>query len=290
MAMSMSGCGEAVCSEGETSCRVVVKSVNNRFFKMALRTREGLAALEPRIETVIRESLRRGSVQVAIELAGPAAPGGRQLDHVQLAAYLDDLRDFCSTHRLPEPHNIDALLPLPGVLVDRHDTAGDCWPLVERTLREAVLGLASMRSREGAAMADSVREIVAAIGEQAAAIRGRVPQAIEDHRRRLETRVARLLEPQGMSVDPAGMAREIALLADRSDISEELVRLESHCEQVLSLLSENSAGRSLDFLAQELAREANTIGAKSADLEITRHAVELKAQIERLREIVQNIE
>ena len=139
-------------------------------------------------------------------------------------------------------------------------------------------------------MARDMRATCVAINAIATRIRDRVPAALEEHRRRLLDRVGKLLEAQGVTLTEADLTREIVLVADRSDIAEELVRLESHGEQFDRLLEEESPGRALDFLTQELAREANTIGSKSADVTIAHAVVELKTHVERLRELVQNVE
>jgi uncharacterized protein (TIGR00255 family) len=293
MAISMTGCGEGLSGEGESTCRVELRVVNNRFFKLALRSRDAFAQFEPRIEAVLRGRIRRGAVQMTLDVAGPAAPAGRRFDRQQLAAYLDDLEDFCGSHRIPAPRSIDAILGLPGVLVDTPpapEAVERTWPLVSRAIEAAIDGLERMRRAEGEAlcrdMQGGCREITATI----AAIRERVPAVLVEVRSRLRDRVAKLLEGSGSALSDADVAREVALIADRSDIAEELVRLESHVAQFERLLGEEAPGRALDFLAQELSREANTIASKSADVAIAHLAVDLKSRIERLREQVQNIE
>ena len=293
MALSMTGCGEGVATDGPNSCRIELRTVNNRFFKLALRAREGLNAIEPRIEAAIRKQVRRGTVQMALDIAGPLAPGLRRLDQRQLAAYLDDLENFCATHDIPEPRSIDGLLGLPGVCLEASaavDTTAQVWPLVERALQDALRRLDAMRLAEGQSLATDMRAICVAIRSLAATIRARVPAAVEEHRGRLQERVRRLMEMQAATLAPADLAREMAVLADRSDVAEELVRLESHLDQFDRLLGEDAPGRSLDFLTQELAREANTIASKSSDVSIAHTIVDMKTQIERLREQVQNIE
>ena len=293
MAISMTGCGEGSASEGTSTCRVELRVVNNRFFKLALRARDALSMLEPRIEAAIRSRVRRGAVQMTLDLAGPAMPAGRRFDRGQLAAYLDDLEDFCATHRIPAPQTIDGILGLPGILVETppsSDAVEQVWPLVARGLDAALDGLERMRRAEGDALARDMRNGCGAIRQSIAAIRQRVPAVLADHRTRLADRVTKLLENSGASLSDADLTREVALIADRSDIAEELVRLESHVAQFDRLLGEESPGRSLDFLSQELAREANTIASKSVDVAIAHMVVELKTHIERLREQVQNIE
>jgi uncharacterized protein (TIGR00255 family) len=289
----MTGCGEAAVTDGADGCRVELRSVNNRFFKLSFRAREGFGILEPRAEELLRRRVRRGAVQVDLDVTGPAAPAARRLDRGQLEAYLDDLADFCAAHDLPMPRSVDALLGLPGILVDAppDDAAVErAWPLVARTLEAALDRLDAMRRTEGQALAAAMRELLGEITALVAAIRVRVPQVLEEHRVRLVERVGRLLEQNGTSLSEADIAHEVALIADRSDVAEELVRLESHVAQFDRLLGDDAPGRSLDFLSQELAREANTIASKSLDVETAHAVVELKTRIERLREQAQNVE
>jgi len=293
MAISMTGCGEGVSSEGQSTCRVELRVVNNRYFKLALRSRDAFAMLEPRIEAAIRSRVRRGVVQMALDVGGPAAPAGRRFDRPQLSAYLDDLEDFCGSHRIPMPRTIDGILGLPGILVETptsSEATEQTWPLVARALDAALAGLDRMRRAEGDALVRDMRAVCGEITLGIEAIRKRVPAVLDEHRQRLSDRVTKLLESSGGSLSAADLAREVVLIADRSDIAEELVRLESHVAQFDRLLDEESPGRSLDFLAQELAREANTIASKSVDVAIAHMVVELKTRIERLREQVQNIE
>ena len=290
---SMTGCGEAVVVEGADACRVEVRCVNNRYFKLAMRAREGFGGLEPRIEELIRRRVRRGTVQLNLDVSGPAAPAARRLDRGQLETYLDDLADFCATHDLPMPRSVDALLGLPGILVEAPPDAAtveQAWPLVSRAVTEAVERLDAMRRIEGASLAAAMRDLLREITAFVATIRVRVPGVLADHRTRLVDRVAKLLEQNGTALTEADIAHEVALIADRSDIAEELVRLESHVAQFDRLLGEEAPGRSLDFLAQELAREANTIASKALDVETAHVVVELKTRIERVREQVQNVE
>lgn len=292
MALSMTGCGEGVATDGPNSCRVELRTVNNRFFKLSLRAQEAFAGIESQIEAVIRKRIQRGSVQMTLDVSGPMAPGVRRLDRRQLEAYLDDLEDFCATHDIAVPQSVDALLGLPGTIVESKSVAGatpEAWPLVERALDAALDRLDAMRRVEGDTLATDMRAICGSLRSLAAGIADRVPAAVEEHRARLHDRVRKLLETQGTALAPGDLAREVALIADRSDVAEELVRLESHLGQFERLLGEDAPGRSLDFLSQELAREANTIASKSADVAIAHAVVEMKTRIERLREQVQNI-
>ena len=293
MAISMTGCGEGVVSADNSTCRVELRVVNNRFFKLSLRSRDAFTVLEPRIEAAIRSRIRRGAVQMTLDVTGAAAPAGRRFDRDQLAVYLDDLEDFCASHRIPSPRTIDGILGLPGILVETppsSDAIDQTWPLVARGLDAALDGLERMRRAEGDALARDMRNGCGEIRQSIAAIRQRVPAVLVEHRTRLTDRVNKLLEGSGAALSSTDLIREVALIADRSDIAEELVRLESHVAQFDRLLDEESPGRSLDFLAQELAREANTIASKSLDVAIAHMVVDLKTQVERLREQLQNLE
>jgi len=293
MPRSMTGCGEGVAAAAGSTCRVEVRSVNNRGFKLTVRAREGLFSLEPRIEAVVRERFRRGTVSVSLDVQGLAAAATRRLDHDQLAAYLDDLERFSAARNLPLPQSLDGLLGLPGVVADVSPAgaaAEGLWPLVAEAVAAALVACDAMREAEGAALADDMRGIVAEVRRLVAGIRDRVPAAVARHRERLAERVGSVLAERGAGLSEADLTREIVLLADRSDIAEELVRLESHLDQFERLLAEPTAGRQLDFLTQELGREANTVAAKSADVEIAHAVVEAKTLIERLREQVQNLE
>lgn len=293
MATSMSGCGEASCTREGTTCRAEVRAVNNRFFKLTTRSREGLATFEARIEAVLRQTIRRGSVHVSLDLSGSNAPGRRQIDEEQLDRYLRDLLAFSESRGLEMPATVADLLSLPGVVVEQRADASAMeryWPLIEEALQQATASLQAMRAAEGAAMAESIRGWCGEIRERVVAIRQRMPEMLAAHRQKLRDRLERVLDGHQEGVSSADLAREMAIVADRTDVAEELVRLESHLDQVVRLLDEESPGRSLDFLAQELAREVNTIASKSADVVVSQTAVDLKSTVEQIRELVQNIE
>jgi uncharacterized protein (TIGR00255 family) len=293
MALSMTGCGEGIANAGETTCRIELRGVNNKHFKLALRAREGFAGLEGRIEAAIRRRVRRGTVQVTLDVSGPSATASRRLDHGQLGRYLDELELFCARRTIPLPASVDGLLGLPGILLDAQPDAAEVektWPLVSRALDQALDGFDRMRRAEGAALAADMRAICGEITRLAAGIRDRVPLVVAAYRDRLMERVTKLLADRGTTLTEADVAREVVLVADRTDIAEELVRLQSHVDQFDRLLDEESPGRALDFLAQELGREANTIASKSLDVQIAHDVVEIKTRIERVREQAQNVE
>ncbi len=209
-------------------------------------------------------------------------------------SYRRQLESFCTNWHTPDPVRIDSLLQLPGVVQDLHHERKDLpddWPLIESTLAKALEGLDRMRRQEGAAMADDLRQNCAAIGTQLDQIEARAPQVVDNYRDRLTERVQRALSELNVKVGPGDLLREISLFTERSDISEEVVRLRSHLEQFAKTMElSESSGRQLDFLTQEMGRETNTIGSKANDVEIARHVIETKTAIERIREQVQNIE
>jgi len=293
MALSMTGCGVGVATEGDGSVRVEVRGVNGRQLKISIRSRDALAALDSRVEAVVRQRVQRGTLHVTVESTGPAGRGGRRLDRHQLASYLDDLESFCAARGLPLPADVDGVLGLPGVVLDAlPDTAAveRTWPLVERAVATALDGFDAMRRQEGQTLAADMRATCVEILALVEGIRSRVPDVVAGYRERLVERVTRLLADASASLGPADVAREVALVADRTDVTEELVRLASHVDQFAGLLEEESPGRSLDFLAQEIGREANTVASKSLDVSIAHAVVDIKTRVERLREQAQNIE
>ena len=186
------------------------------------------------------------------------------------------------------------LLLLPGVVNEKlsdPSVAEADWPMIERTLQAALAHLAKMRRDEGRAMAADLAANCAVIGAELKQIAARAPMVVEAYRTRLEERVRTALEEHEFSLNPADLVREMAVYAERSDISEEIVRLESHLEQFDADYGQSKKCRpEARILTQEMLREVNTIGSKSTDVEIARHVIEIKATIERLREMIQNVE
>ena len=293
----MTGYAQARASENGWSLRVTLRSVNHRFLDLHLRVPEGFEPLEPRIRQIIRERVRRGHLDVTVhyELAGPAAIGVNQ---EVAAAYLKAAAWLRKEFNIQSEPDVESIMRLPGVI-------GAAAPSLESELErlESVLGRCMLESldkldRMRAEEAGLLREEMSARLRTIAALASNVSTLAERARpafaKRLETRLKDLLgETQ---IEPTRLAQEAALAAERSDVSEELVRLRSHVQQFEDLLaSASEAGKKLDFLLQEMQREANTLLSKTPGndgegLEITRLALEIKSEIEKLREQVQNIE
>jgi uncharacterized protein (TIGR00255 family) len=290
----MTGHGAAHADADDRTVTVDVRTVNNRYFKLALRASEGYATLEPRVDELVRRAVRRGTVQVDLRVDRRASADDFRINEVVLAGYYRQLRAAGDQLELGTSLQLEPLLALPGVVEDlgarRIDTDSD-WPLIESTLGAALRGLGQMRTDEGQAMTRDLEENCRLIRGQLDAVEQRSPQVLEQYRSRITERVNRLLAELDVRVEAADVIREVALFAERSDIAEEVVRLRSHLDQFHDIMRlPESSGRKLEFVSQEMFREANTIGSKANDAEIARYVIEIKAAIERVREMIQNIE
>jgi uncharacterized protein (TIGR00255 family) len=283
------GVGEVPLESGRLG--VEIRGVNHRFLDVRVRVPRELADLGGFIEQMARERLTRGRYEVAMRVEGMAL-GAPVIDRDRArAAYraLCELRDELAP-------GTDVPLSLLGVIpelfvssVDREiDRVRDA---ARAAFDAAVSSLDAMRAREGAALREDLVKRLETIRRRARDVERRSPDVLDAHRRRLKDRAERLRTAVEVDIDAARLEQEIAMFAERCDICEELTRLESHCAQFAALLaSEEPVGRRLDFLLQEMAREANTVGAKSPDAQIAHAVVEVKAEIERMREQVQNVE
>lgn len=294
MIVSMTGCGEAVHSEGVVGYSLEIRSVNNRYFKSIIKLPDSLQFLEDRIEKILRGELRRGSVFYQLRTHNDVEGSAASINIAVLQLYIEQL----TKTRLPEgvraQLDLGTLSALPGVCetpqpdeqLSEHRAA-----IVEDMTRRALASLQKMRAEEGRALLRDLSEHCRRMREQLELIREHAPKVISEYRDKLKQRVDRLLAEARLELDSDTLAREIALYADRCDISEELSRLASHLDQFIEACeNEDHVGRKLDFLTQELLREANTIGSKSNDVAIARCIVEMKSLIDRLKEQVQNVE
>ncbi|MCE9529333.1 MAG: YicC family protein [Planctomycetales bacterium] len=294
MLLSMTGHGEAHRHQTGMAIAVEVRTVNNRYFKLSVRCSEGYASLEPLVEAVVREHVRRGTVQINLRVDRELTSDDYRLNESVLLGYMKQLDVILQQHGSGEPARFDALLALPGVVNElgaTFDAAESHWPLIEPVFSEALKNLARMRSEEGKAMLADLTSNLQTIARELTHIEARAPLVIESYRGRIQERLAKMLAEFGVSVGPADVAREVGLFAERTDISEEIVRLKCHLEQFDKVMQkEETPGRKLDFLTQEMFRETNTIGSKANDADIARHVIEIKSIIERIREMVQNVE
>ena len=290
----MTGFGEAHRRADGVAAVVEVRTINNRYFKLALKCGEGYGLLEPEIENVVRQQIRRGTVQVSLRVDRLRGSEDFRLNPDVLASYRQQLKELNLQHSLRDEVPFAALLTLPGVVVENPTTpamAEEEWPLVRETLEAAMQNLAQMRTEEGRAMAADLRLNCKTVADELAGISERAPQVAEGYRARMAERLQTALAEYAVSLEPADLIKEVSIFAERSDISEEVVRLRSHLEQFDTIMElPESSGRKLEFLTQEMFRETNTIGSKANDVEIARHVIEIKAAIERIREMIQNVE
>jgi len=273
---------------------VETRTVNSRFFKLSVRLGEGYAALEPQIEKIVRQRIRRGTIQVTVRVERGASPDDFRINADVLGNYQRQLESLQQQRKTSGELSVESLLLLPGVIDEKTGCRADCagdWPLIRETVEEALENLAQMRMEEGQAMTVDLqanREAAVAELEQ---IKQRSPQVADAYRQRLEERISTLLAAREIVLDPADLIREVGFFAERSDISEEIVRLYSHLEQFSAIMQQPEAsGKKLDFVTQEMFREINTIGSKANDVEISKHVIEIKAAVERIREMIQNVE
>jgi uncharacterized protein (TIGR00255 family) len=298
--LSMTGFAQARKEDNGWAVRVSVKSVNHRFLDLKLRLPEGFDIYELRLRQTVRERIHRGHVEVNVAVEpGTAAPV--TVNHALAHAYMKVAEELRQQTKAATNMDVVALLRLPGVvaglsaaLPESEDLQEQLGNALDGCLREALLKLDEMRRAEGKHLAEDLRARLERISEQAEKVRALAATLLPAFARRLESRLKELLG--GTGIEPARLAQEAALLAQRSDVSEELDRLRSHLLQFGNLLDGGrETGKKLDFLLQEMQREANTLlsktpGVESEALAITGLALEIKAEIEKLREQVQNIE
>ncbi|HEX5103544.1 MAG TPA: YicC/YloC family endoribonuclease [Pirellulaceae bacterium] len=292
--LSMTGHGEAHRHDPSLSVAIEIRTVNNRYFKLNIRTSEGYILLEPQIEAVVRQHVRRGTVQLNLQIGREPSADDYKLNEAVLRGYLMQLERLTGRSLADQPASLPPLLALPGVVHEpsaQLDVIESQWPVIESVLTAALERLAKMRAAEGAAMAADLSANAQTIAVELAAVERRAPEVVAAYRARLLERLQVLLADLGVQIQPADVVREVGVFAERTDISEEIVRLRSHLEQFAAVLaSAESQGRKLDFVIQEMFRETNTIGSKANDAEIARHVIEMKSAIERMREMIQNVE
>lgn len=292
----MTGFGDATTEVQSVHYAVELRSINNKFYKAAIRLPEELEGMEAEIDSRLRRRLVRGSITLKVRLSDPTARAAYRINTEALQSYIEYLSRL--PHEVGHPVQIDvaALIHLPGVLQppsdfeSRLDTAK---PIVHQLIEEACTKLIEMREREGAMLHEDLHRHYTSIGERLEDIAKRTPLVVEEYHQRLRQRIESMLKEAPVHVNETDLVREVAIYAERSDIAEEITRLNAHLSQFRDLIDSDDrepVGRTLDFLAQELLREANTIASKSNDSQISRDIVEVKGAIDRIKEQVQNVE
>ena len=294
MLYSMTGHGQAQQTTDGVQVWAEIRAVNNRYLKVTVSYSDRAAELESQVKSIVQKHIRRGAVHVNLEVQREKSAARFQINTDLLDSLLQQARSVDS--------NVSAgdLLTLPGVLEDassnkRHncdnESANSDWELLQPVIEEAMQRLVEMRQIEGASAAKDLLENSGEIAKQLKVIEGRAPQVASDYAIRLTDRINHLLAEHEVSISPVDIVREVGIFADKADISEEVVRLNTHIEQFSEIInSGQSDGRKLEFVSQEMLRETNTIGSKANDSVIAQSVVEIKTAIDRIREMTQNVE
>ena len=292
MIRSMTGYGRGQQLLHGRSITVEIRSVNHRYFEFSCRTPRGCAFLEDRLKRTLQQAISRGKVEVSLTLQTVESRGGAvAVDHALAGQYLTALRALAAESGLTDDRTLSAVARLPDLFTvcrgeeDEEELAAD----VLSVLQEALDRFVAMREAEGERLRADVLSRLFTLEEHLAFVEERSPQTVAEYRARLTAKLNELLG--GAVADEARILTEAAIVADRLAVDEETVRLHSHIAQLRGILDcAEPVGRKLDFLVQEMNRETNTIGSKCSDTAIAGHVVEMKSEIEKIREQIQNIE
>ena len=292
MIKSMTGYGRAEQSLPDMDVAVELKAVNHRYLEFSARVPRSYAFLEERLKGYFQQRVSRGKLDVYVSVEASRQPGvAVELNQPLALAYRQALEDLAALCGVPAKDMLTRISQYPDVLTVRKEAPDEdvVWAAVEPVAAAALEAFVKMREDEGRRMQADVRERLDAILRQVEFVEARSPETVQNYRERIEQKVRELLGD--VQVDEQRLLTETALFADKVAVAEETVRLRSHMEQMKQLLeSGEPVGRKLDFIVQEMNREANTIGSKAQDVEVTRAVVEIKSEIEKIREQIQNIE
>lgn len=291
---SMTGYGRGDCSQDGFKITVELSSVNRKQTEVSVNLPREMEMLEAQIRDVIHRHVARGRIVARVSLhVGASKWSARMHLNLPLAkAYARELNNLAKQLKLPGPVTLDQLVRAPGVFQTDEQIVEeeDFWPAVEKALKKALAAMTKMRQREGEHLAHDLATRIDIMRKSAARVQKHAPNVAERYRQQLLTRI-KSAGLQAPAADDERLLKEVVYFADRSDISEELTRLQSHFQQFDDCLrSKEPVGRMLDFLAQEMNREVNTIGSKANDRLISREVVTLKAELEKFREQAQNVE
>jgi uncharacterized protein (TIGR00255 family) len=292
----MTGYGEARLQDEAGSIRVEIRSVNHRHFKLNAKFSSPCASIESELEQLVRSYVHRGTVQLYLNHEQPAAPENYRVNHVAIRSYREQLTSALGVTADALPWA--SLLALPGVVESRGrddligaDQIQADWPRIRKVVVSALEKLQTTRAAEGRAMADELKALAATLSEELERVSERAPRLVADYEARLHDRVQSLVAERGMNLEAKDLVREVALFAERADTAEERTRLRAHLVGLSQLIeSAESPGRALEFLVQEIGREVNTLGAKANDLATSKSVVAMKSGLDRIRELVQNVE
>ena len=292
--LSMTGFGEFRVQDERWNVLVEIRSVNNRHLKLVAKISEPYASLEAELERLVREKLRRGTIYLSLRIHPNLVSDTYRLNLEALRAYRKQLTTLCEEWSTPPPEDWAQLLGLPGVVQDpAYETVNlsEDWPELAKVVNQALDRLGESRAREGQAMAAELSGYSKQIRLEVDRIRERLPLMVVEYADRLHDRVQSILEKHDIVLNSTDLIRELAIFSERSNVAEEITRLVAHLDQFDEILtSSQSEGRKLEFVVQEMGREINTLGAKSLDVAVSRYCVEVKSTLEKLRELILNVE
>lgn len=291
----MTGFGSASMDVDGAHYLIEIRSLNNKYFKSQLRLPEELQGLEAELESAVSRRLNRGTIVVTVKYNDTSEKAAAQINSNALRRYFDQLMQVEGLDHNAARVDIGTLLALPGVVVN--DTGEERLEqariAIMKLIDQACTRVMDMRTREGQSLHDDLQAHCNGIKDHLDVIQKRVPKILEQYQQRLRQRMESLLKESGAAVKEEDLLREVAIYAERSDIAEEVSRLQGHLAQFNELISSNTpepVGRTLDFLSQEMLRETNTIGSKCMDVEVSRRIVEIKSAIDRIKEQSHNVE
>ena len=294
MLRSMTGYGRAESLGDDYSVAAEIRSVNGKFFKAHSKLPPQLSRFELDIEKLLKQSFSRGTIDLTMRFQRPSNPAGYTFNGDAARAYWRQLDKLKKEFGIEAPVTFELLATLPGVLESEAESPADAetlWPHVQAAVVGAANQLTNMREKEGIELKNDLAEHMGSITSVLDQIKERVPLALEEYKTRLRDRVRQLLNGTDVTVSDQDLAREIVLYIERSNISEELARLASHIKQFETTMSSpGPVGRQLEFIGQEMHREANTMGSKVNDAALSNFVTEIKTAIDKIREQVLNIE
>lgn len=292
MVSSMTGYGRGEALKENISVVVELRSVNHRYFEFSSRVPRGYAFLEDKLKTFCQQRITRGKVDLFLTLDVSASDNVViEINHSLASGYVNAIKELSETYEINDGLSAINLSRFPDLFTVKSQAIDEdiVWSVVEEATSVALDGFAAMRAKEGKKLYDDVKSRVETILEKVAFVEERSPETVRAYREKLETRIREMLADA--TVDEGRLLTETAIFADKVAVAEETVRLRSHIKQLMELLeSDIAVGRKLDFIVQEMNREANTIGSKAQDIEIAHTVVDIKAEIEKIREQIQNIE
>ncbi|HOJ11215.1 MAG TPA: YicC family protein [Clostridiales bacterium] len=292
MIRSMTGYGRGVAQEAGKIFNVEVKTVNHRYSDISVKMPKQISFMEDRVRSIVSRSLSRGKIDIFISYEN-SAEGSKKVivDEILAKEYIYAIRHLRDEYNLADDITVSLIARFPDVI--KVETAEEdeekLWDILKRAIVSSLDSLIEMREREGLKLKEDLLVKCDFISKSLSEIKKRAPNVVKEYGQKLQNRISELLDQT--IVDETRIAMETALFADRCSIDEEIVRLESHIQQLGETLNINEPiGRKLDFLIQEMIREANTIGSKASDLAIIREVLNIKSEIEKMREQIQNIE